>query len=69
MAEINQLHDTVVFLKDELSDMERGAFSDMAVMRQALAALEGVVVAHSYQSGTPVEAIAALKKRLGESSE
>ena len=69
MAEISELHDTVTALRDELMDMERSAFSDMAVMRQALEALKGVVSAHGYESGTPVEAIAALRKRLGESSE
>lgn len=66
MDEISQLHDTVMLLRDELSDMERSAFSDMAVMRQALKALEDVVSAHSYESGTPVDAIAALRERLGE---
>ena len=37
--------------------------------QQALEALEGVVSAHGYEGGTPVDAIAALRKRLGESSE
>jgi hypothetical protein len=32
--------------------------------QQALEALEGVVSAHAYESGTPVEAIAALREAL-----
>jgi hypothetical protein len=47
----------------EMTDQER------AVMKQALEALEGVASAHGYEGGTPVEAIAALRKRLGDSSE
>jgi hypothetical protein len=40
-----------------------------AALWQALEALEGVASAHGYEGGTPVEAIAALRKRLGDSSE
>ena len=68
MSEISELHDKVELLRDELSDMERSAFSDMAVMRQALVALEGVVSAHGYESGTPVDAIAALRAALAQHS-
>ncbi len=34
--------------------------------QQALEALEGVVSAHAYESGTPVEAITALRAALAE---
>jgi hypothetical protein len=33
-------------------------------MQQALKALEGVISAHGYQGGTPVEAVAALRKAI-----
>ena len=59
------LHDKVNLLRDELGDMHRCSLSQMAVMQQALEALEGVVKAHSYESGTPVEAIVELRRRLG----
>ena len=38
-----------------------------AAAQQALEALEGVVSAHAYASGTPVEAITALRAALAES--
>ena len=37
---------------------------DRAVVEQALDALEGVVHAHGYKGGTPVEAITALRQAL-----
>lgn len=37
---------------------------DTKLIQQMLDALEGVVIAHKYEGGTPIEAITAARKRL-----
>lgn len=56
----NEFHpdwDQIKPFHDRIAELEK-------VVRQALGALEGVVHAHGYKGGTPVEAITALRRAL-----
>ena len=61
----NEFHpdwDQIKPFHDRIAELEK-------VVRQALGALEGVVHAHGYKGGTPVEAITALRQALEQSAE